>query len=314
MNKLIEQIDKLINKQGSLKTPAYYIRGLFIDIVSYFEKKINSFNGTINNINKKINDISKIYLSKEEGLNIKTDIDNDITNLNSSLISQITSVNEIANYSIQLINYLAKYITLSTSSSKEISEQDFIYSATTTLASGNNINFRPDIYLHTLIPINGSWYLEGSNDISGDFGSFNNDELIKSIATYGQFNNENVSQWCHKNIIIKYKPAIGNYSNYIEVKFKFEAFIYLILNDKYGIPIYIIDEARFEFKRKLNYTSLGSLNSITIDPSSKAYDIVANRFNFYFNGEKLDFSQNNKVNVNSTGDNILKIKSRLYDY
>lgn len=58
MNKLIEQIDKLINKKGSLKTPAYYIRELFINIVEYVEKKVNSINDRINTINKKIANIA----------------------------------------------------------------------------------------------------------------------------------------------------------------------------------------------------------------------------------------------------------------
>ena len=52
MNKLIEQINKVINKKGSLKTPAYYIRELFIDIVNYFENKINTLNNHTNDMNK----------------------------------------------------------------------------------------------------------------------------------------------------------------------------------------------------------------------------------------------------------------------
>lgn len=60
MGKLIEQIDKLINKKGSLKTPAYYIRGLLIDIVNYFEKKIDTLNKQINTINNKIINIRNI--------------------------------------------------------------------------------------------------------------------------------------------------------------------------------------------------------------------------------------------------------------
>ena len=62
MNKLIEQINKVINKKGSLKTPAYYIKGLFIDIVNYFENSINSLKKeikSINNITTKINETIK---------------------------------------------------------------------------------------------------------------------------------------------------------------------------------------------------------------------------------------------------------------
>lgn len=60
MNKLIEQIDKVINKKGSLKTPAYYIRGLFVDIVNYIDKISNSINDKINTINKKIPNVRNV--------------------------------------------------------------------------------------------------------------------------------------------------------------------------------------------------------------------------------------------------------------
>lgn len=57
MSKLIEQIDKVINKKGSLKTPAYYIRGLLIDIVNYFENKIKIINNEIIYIKQLINKV-----------------------------------------------------------------------------------------------------------------------------------------------------------------------------------------------------------------------------------------------------------------
>lgn len=52
MNNLIEKIDKIIGKKGSIKTPAYFIRGLLIDIVKYFGNNINSLIKDIKNIKK----------------------------------------------------------------------------------------------------------------------------------------------------------------------------------------------------------------------------------------------------------------------
>lgn len=52
MNNLIEKIDKIIGKKGSVKAPAYFIRGLLIDIVKYFGNNINTLINDVKNINK----------------------------------------------------------------------------------------------------------------------------------------------------------------------------------------------------------------------------------------------------------------------
>ena len=54
MNNLIEKIDKIIGKKGSVKAPAYFIRGLLIDIVKYFGNKINNLDNHTNDVNKVI--------------------------------------------------------------------------------------------------------------------------------------------------------------------------------------------------------------------------------------------------------------------
>lgn len=68
MNKLVEQIDKVINKKGSLKAPAYYIRGLFIDIVNYFEKKVDDLKRKVEQINTVVTNVNKIVKNNPKGV------------------------------------------------------------------------------------------------------------------------------------------------------------------------------------------------------------------------------------------------------
>ena len=68
MNNLIEKIDKIIGKKGSVKAPAYFIRGLLIDIVKYFGNSINSLKQEVKRINTTTTNINKIVKNSPKGV------------------------------------------------------------------------------------------------------------------------------------------------------------------------------------------------------------------------------------------------------
>jgi hypothetical protein len=62
MEKLKNKIEKYINKTGVIKTPAYFIKDLFNNVVDYFSNKIKNIDNKIIAIKNK-NDIYYLWLN-----------------------------------------------------------------------------------------------------------------------------------------------------------------------------------------------------------------------------------------------------------